>query len=197
MRNRTPRQPPRFRRSAPRRPRARHWRLRDRRRARPGFRAAGRCSACGRETAADPARPSAVSTGSEFAAIEQQLEPGLAADAEMMPAAAADLEVFVSSRWNSICSHDGTFVPQIVGHVLAPEHPDLRQDVIGQPVHVRRARRAPHGGQRAHVGEDGFDEARFGSFRADRQVQREAVDIAVPTTAASAARATSAACAGS
>ena len=34
-------------------------------------------------------------------------------------------------------------MPEIVRHVLAPEHPDLRQDVIGQPVHVRRPPRTP------------------------------------------------------
>ena len=71
----------------------------------------------------------------EHALIEQHLESRLAADSEMMPAMAAHLQIGRQLAMKQHLLATRAFLPQIVGHVLAGEGPDLRQDVIGQPVH--------------------------------------------------------------
>src|SRR5439155_15626612 len=63
-------------------------------------------------------------------------EPRLAADAEMVAAMAADLEMRRQLAMKQHLLAARAFAPQIVRHVLAGEGADLRQHVIGQPVHA-------------------------------------------------------------
>src|SRR5262249_22160846 len=70
----------------------------------------------------------------EDAAVKQDPESRFGADAEMMPATAAHLEICRQLAMKQHLLAGGTFLPQIVRNILARERPDLRQHVIGQPV---------------------------------------------------------------
>ena len=72
----------------------------------------------------------------ESAVIEQHLEPRRPADPEVMPAIAAHLEIGRELAMEQHLLATRALAPQIVGHVLARQRTDLRQHVIGQPVHA-------------------------------------------------------------
>src|SRR6185437_317117 len=67
--------------------------------------------------------------------VEQHAEARLAADAKMVAAMPAHLEMRRQLAMKQHLLAGRALLPQIVRHVLLGEGADLRQHVIGQPVH--------------------------------------------------------------
>src|SRR5262249_32204491 len=74
----------------------------------------------------------------EAAIAEQDLEPLLGADAQMMPAIAADMEIGFELAVKQHLLAAGTLRPQIVqNRFFGDDRPDLWQDEVAQPIHRR------------------------------------------------------------
>ncbi len=137
-----------------------------------------------------------------LAVVEQQLQPPLPADAEMVAAIRmrADAQVRLQLAVEDHLLALRAFLPEIVGHArLARERLQLGADEVGEPVHgVRVPSGAPCArARRRPAAEPSRARPRRRRFRRRSPPGRRCADTsAEPTTAASATRATAAACSG-
>src|SRR5690606_16718244 len=128
-----------------------------------------------------------------LALVEQHAEPALGVETHVVPAVRADVQLLLQLAMEDHLRAARALMPQIVRGLPPDELLQLGPNEIGQPAHARALRTPP---ERSRTSESTLSTISSGSgFSCSRQSAIRCTS-AEPTTAASATRATSAACSG-